>query len=105
MATDRQTATAVFPYSIQVGMAIESGTSLAEMARLHGEGVRTWWEGGSYHIDYVKSATDSRWEIRRLEYRTLARADYRAGRSCAHALATSPLGRTELEALVRDPLA
>jgi SnoaL-like domain len=82
VSPDRLSAKAVFPYSIQVGMPIESESSLASMARLHGEGVRTWWEGGVYDVSYIKDA-DGRWKIGRLEYRTLSRADYRAGRSYA----------------------
>lgn len=83
---DRLSAKAVFPYSIQVGMQIETETSLASMARLHGEGVRTWWEGGVYEISYARAAVDRNWLIRRLEYRTLSRADYRPGRSYARAI-------------------
>jgi SnoaL-like domain len=82
VSPDRLSAKAVFPYSIQVGMPIESESSLASMARLHGEGVRTWWEGGVYDVSYIKDA-DGRWKIGRREYRTLSRADYRAGRSYA----------------------
>ena len=87
VAPDRLSARAVFPFSIQVGKPIETETSLASMARLHGEGVRTWWEGGVYAVDYVKG-TDGRWKLSRLEYRTLSRADYRAGRSYAKPLDT-----------------
>jgi hypothetical protein len=36
VSSDRLSAQAVFPYSIQVGVPIESETSLASMARLHG---------------------------------------------------------------------
>jgi hypothetical protein len=85
VSADRLTAKAVFPYSIQVGMPIETESSLAGMARLHGEGVYRWWEGGVYDINYVKRQ-DGRWTIRRLEYRTLSRADYRPGRSYARAM-------------------
>jgi hypothetical protein len=91
VSPDRLSANAVFPYSIQVGMPFESETSLASMARLHGEGVRTWWEGGAYHVTYRKDASDGRWTISRLEYRTLARADYRPGRTYAAPLAVAPL--------------
>ena len=82
VSSDRLTAQAEFPYSIQVGAPVETESSLASMARLHGEGVRTWWEGGVYDVSYIKAA-DGSWRIRRLEYRTLSRADYRAGRSYA----------------------
>jgi hypothetical protein len=85
VSSDRLTARAVFPYSIQVGAPVETASSLASMARLHGEGVRTWWEGGVYDLSYVKDASGT-WRIRRLEYRTLSRADYRAGRSHARPL-------------------
>ena len=91
VSPDRLTASAVFPYSLQVGTPFESENSLASMARLHGEGVRTWWEGGAYHVTYRKDVTDGRWTISRLEYRTLARADYRPGRTYATPLAVAPL--------------
>lgn len=82
VAADASTATAVFTYSIQAGRPIESDSSLASMARLHGEGVHSWWEGGVYEVDYVKDV-DGAWKITRLAYNTLSRADYRTGRSCA----------------------
>jgi hypothetical protein len=88
VSSDRLSAQAVFPYSIQVGVPIESETSLASMARLHGEGVRTWWEGGVYAVSYVKDLAEDRWKLERLEYRTLSRADYRAGRSYARPMDT-----------------
>lgn len=83
VSADRLSATAVFPYSIRMGAPIESDSSLADMARLQGEGVRSWWEGGLYQVTYARNAADGRWTIRRLEYDTLARADYRPGRSHA----------------------
>ena len=83
VSADLLSATAIFPYSIQAGMPIESDTSLASMARLHGEGVKTWWEGGKYHVTYRRDAAEQRWRISRLEYHTLSRADYRPGRSQA----------------------
>jgi hypothetical protein len=91
VAPDRLTANAVFPYSIQVGTPFDSESSLVSMARLHGEGVRTWWEGGAYHVTYRKDVATGRWTIARLEYRTLARADYRPGRTYAVPLAIAPL--------------
>ena len=91
VSRDRLSASAVFPYSIQVGTPFESESSLASMARLHGEGVRTWWEGGAYHVTYRKDVTNGRWTISRLEYRTLARADYRPGRTYAVPIAVGPL--------------
>lgn len=83
VSADRLSATAVFPYSIQVGRPIETELSWASMARLHGEGVQTWWEGGLYRVTYRKEVGDGRWRISRLEYDTLSRADYCTGRSHA----------------------
>jgi hypothetical protein len=91
VSAGRLTATAVFPYSIQVGAPFESENSLASLARVHGEGVRTWWEGGAYHIVYRKDVTSGRWTIGRLEYRTLAQADYRPGRTYAAPIAVPRL--------------
>jgi len=91
VAADRLSAKAVFPYSIQVGVPIETESSLASMARLHGEGVKTWWEGGVYAVSYRRAAVDAPWEIRKLEYRTLARADYRPGRTYAAPIAVAPI--------------
>ena len=82
LSPDLRTATAVFPFSIQVGRPFETESSLAAMARLHGEGVRTWWEGGIYRIHYKKDAAGL-WKIHRLEYDTLSRADYRSGKRYA----------------------
>jgi carotenoid cleavage dioxygenase len=84
-------ATAVFPYSIQVGQPVESESSLASMARLQGGGVQTWWEAGAYRLTYARAAADGPWQIRRLDYNTLSRADYRSGRSYARPIAVAPL--------------
>ena len=85
---DLRSAKAVFPYSIQVGMPFETETSLAAMARLHGEGVRTWWEAGVYRVNYRKDAA-GHWKISRLEYDTLSRADYRSGKTYAQPISVS----------------
>src|SRR5262245_21109388 len=89
VSLDLRSAKAVFPYSIQVGMPFETETSLAAMARLHGEGVRTWWEGGVYRVNYRKDVA-GHWKISRLEYYTLSRADYRSGKSYAQPISVSP---------------
>lgn len=91
VSADLKSAGAVFPYSIQVGRPVESETSLAAMARLQGEGVQTWWEGGVYRLTFTRAAADAKWQIQRLEYDTLSRADYRAGRSYARSIAVAPL--------------
>lgn len=86
VSPDRLSAKAAFPYSIRVAEPVETGNSLASMARLQGEGVRAWWEGGVYDVSYARESVEDRWRIRRLEYRTLSRADYRSGRSWAKPL-------------------
>ena len=48
------------------------------MAKLCGHGGKV----GVYRIDYKKDAAGL-WKIRRLEYDTLSRADYRTGKSYA----------------------
>ncbi len=88
---DLRSAKAAFTYSIQVGTPIETESSLAAMARLHGEGVRTWWEGGVYQAAYRRDTTKSSWKISRLEYGTLSRADYRTGRSYAQPISVARL--------------
>ena len=89
ISPDRLAATAIFPYSIQVGAPMDAESSLVAMARLHGEGIQTWWEGGVYRITYQKNAADGRWQISRLEYDTLSRADWRPGRSYAQPVAVA----------------
>ncbi len=81
VAADRKTASGQFPYSIQVGTPMTGDSSLVEMARLQGQGVLHWWEGGIHEVSYVKE--DNAWKIKRLEYRVMSRADYKPGRSHA----------------------
>lgn len=90
IAHDMRSASAVLPYSIQVGKPMDETSSHVSMARSQGEGVRTWWEGGLYEISYVKHAETGAWMISRLVYNTLSRADYRAGRSYAKAITVAP---------------
>jgi hypothetical protein len=106
VAADRLSAQALFTYSIQVGAPIETESSLAAMARLHGEGARTWWEGGVYKVSYRRATADGRWQISRLEYDTLSRADYRAGRSYAMPITVERLAtRFPMDRLGPDALA
>jgi hypothetical protein len=81
VAPDRASARATFPYSMQVGTPLVSDWSLLDMARLQGQGILQWWEGGVQEVAYVKEGAE--WKIRRLEYRVLSRANYRPGRSYA----------------------
>ena len=81
VAGDRKTATGQFPYSMQVGAPMTGDSSLVEMARLQGQGIVKWWEGGVYDASYVKEADT--WKIARLDFRTTSRADYAPGRAYA----------------------
>ncbi len=81
VAADRRSANAQFAYSMQVGAPLVSDWPLLDMARLQGQGVVKWWEGGVHEVSYVKEGTD--WKIRRLEYRVLSKANYKPGRSYA----------------------
>jgi len=81
VAEDRRTATGQFPYSMQVGTPMTGNSSLVEMARLQGEGIVKWWEGGIYEASYVKVGES--WKINRLEYRAASKADYKPGRTYA----------------------
>lgn len=87
LSEDGRSARGRFTYSIQVGAAIDDDSVLVKMARLHGEGIRKWWEGGIYEVTYVKHGS---WKIARLEHRALARADYEPGSSHARPVAVAP---------------
>lgn len=67
IAPDRLSAKARFPYSIKAGAPLEGESSLLDMARLHGEGVARWREGGICEAEYVKEG--QAWKIKKLEYR------------------------------------
>lgn len=94
VSADRLSASAVFPYSIRMGAPVETVTSHADMARVHGDAVQAWWEGGVYHIAYRRDSVQSRWRIGRLEYETLSRADYRAGRTYALPITVPAIAKT-----------
>ena len=81
VAPDRKSAKARFPYSIQVGRPLSSDSQLMAMARLQGQGIMYWWEGGTYEVSYVKNAES--WKIKRLDYQVISKADYKPGRSYA----------------------
>jgi hypothetical protein len=81
VSADRLSASGQFPYSIQVGAPMTGDSSLVEMARLQGEGIVKWWEGGICEVSYVK--VDNAWKISRLEYRVVSKADYKPGRMYA----------------------
>jgi hypothetical protein len=81
VAPDRKSAKAQFPYSMQVGAPMIEDSQLVQMARLQGEGIVKWWEGGTHELFCVKDGNG--WKIKRLEYRVAAKADYKPGRSYA----------------------
>jgi len=92
VAPDCKSATGRFLYSIQVGIPIQSESSLVAMARLHGEGIRKWWEGGTQEVRYVKEGTN--WKIKRIEYRVESKTDYRPGRSYARSIEVPAFTKT-----------
>ena len=81
VAKDRKSARGQFPFSMQVGKPMNDDSPLVKMARLQGQGIVKWWEGGIYEAFYVKIGET--WKIKRLEYQVSAKADYRPGRSHA----------------------
>ena len=93
VAIDRRAASARFTYSMQVGTPIISDSQLVKMARLHGEGIMKWWEGGIYEISYVKDVKYGDWKIKRLEHRVLSKAYYRPGRSYARPISVPPFSK------------
>jgi len=93
IAEDGLSARARFPYSIQVGAPIQDDSVLVQMARLHGEGIRKWWEGGIYEITYIKDTKEGIWKIARIEHRVLARADYKPGSSHAKPISVPPFNK------------
>jgi uncharacterized protein (TIGR02246 family) len=94
VAEDRESATAQFPYSIQVGAPMPTNSSLVQMARLHGEGILKWCESGSYEISYTRCRKEGSWKIAKLEYRVSSKTDYRPGRAYANPISVPPFERT-----------
>lgn len=92
IAGDRKTATARFPYSLQIGAPMMDDSSFVSMARLQGEGIIHWWESGTHEIAYSKE--NGGWKIRSLEYRTVSTADYKPGRSYAIPIAVASFTKT-----------
>ena len=94
VAADRLSATAQFPYSIQVGALIASDSQLVKMARLHGEGIMKWCEGGIYEASYAKDAEDGGWKIKKLEYRVLSKTNYRPGKTNSSPISVPQFAKT-----------
>jgi hypothetical protein len=94
VASDRLSASAQFPYSIQVGAPMAPDSQLVNMARLHGEGILKWCEAGSYEASYAKDSKDGGWKIKRLEYRVSSQTDYKPGRSYARPVSVPAFAQT-----------
>jgi hypothetical protein len=92
VAPDRKSANARFAYSMQVGAPIISDLTLVEMARLQGQGILKWWEGGIHEASFVKNGGS--WKIKRLEYRAASKANYIPGRSYARPIDVPALSKT-----------
>ncbi len=85
VAPDQKSAKARFTYSIQAGHPMDMDSSLVRMARLQGEGIIKYWEGGVCEMALVSD--NGSWKIKHLEYKTISRADYRPGRNYANPVA------------------
>lgn len=94
VAEDRESAKAQFPYSIQVGAPMRSNSSLAQMARLQGEGIVKWCENGIYDISFSRCGEDGDWKIAKLEYRVSSKTDYRPGRAYANPISVPQFAKT-----------
>jgi hypothetical protein len=77
VATDRQSAKALFWFSMRVGSPMDSESTLVQMARLQGQGIVHWWESGIYDNSYVKIGNV--WRIKRIIYTTLLQANPASG--------------------------
>lgn len=92
IAEDLKSADGRFPYSIQAGRPLDGDSSLVAMARLQGEGIAKWWEGGICRASCVKAGGS--WKIKRLEYLASAKADYRPGRAYARPIEVPAFAKT-----------
>jgi hypothetical protein len=92
VAADRKSAKARFHCFMQAGAPVASESSLMEMARLQGQGILQWWEGGVYENSYVKDGDI--WKIKKLDYRAIWQADYALGWSYARPGYVPPFSKT-----------
>ena len=91
VAQDRKSAKARFPYSMQVGTPMVSDSVLVQMARLQGEGVMKWWEGGTYDAAYVKNGDV--WKIKKLDFRTTYQARHVPGQAYSKPISVPPFSK------------
>ncbi len=94
VAADRLSAKAQFPYSIQVGIPMAPDSQLVQMARLQGEGILKWCEGGCYEIAYARDTTSGSWKISRLEHRVVSSTNYKPGRTHAEPVSVPQFAMT-----------
>ncbi len=92
VAPDRKTAQARFHCLMQARTRDTSEFPMMEMARLQGQGILQWWEGGVYEISYVKYRDT--WKIKKLDYRTMWQADYALGRTYGKPGVVPPFSKT-----------
>jgi hypothetical protein len=110
IATDRKSAKARFHCLMQVGAQVVPDFPMMEMARLQGQGILQWWEGGIYENSYMKDRDV--WKIKRLDYRAIWQADYALGwayakrgyiRHFSKTYPEDPTGPDKLIALEAEP--
>jgi hypothetical protein len=92
IAADRNTAIARFHCLMQARAPVDPDSPHLDMARLQGQDIVQWWEGGIYENTYVKHG--SVWKIQRLEYRPVWQADYAQGRAYGRPGYIRPFART-----------
>jgi hypothetical protein len=92
IAPDRKSAKARFHCLMQAGVQWVSDSPMMEMARLQGQGILQWWEGGVYENSYVRDG--SIWKIKRLDYRAIWQADYALGWAYAKPGYIPPFSKT-----------
>lgn len=92
VAPDRKSAKAQFPYSMLVGTPMTGDSQLVKMARLQGDGIVKWWEGGIHKASYVKDGDN--WKIKKMEYCVAAKASYKPGRAHARPIEVARFSKT-----------
>lgn len=92
VSADRLSASGQFSYSMQVGTPMTGDSSLVGMARLQGEGIVKWWEGGICDLSCVKVGEG--WKIRRLDYKAVSKANYRPGQTYAKPISEPLFSKT-----------
>ena len=95
VAPDRKFARARFHCCRQAWARDLSEFPMMAMARLQGQGILQWREGGLYENSYVRDGDI--WRVKRLDYRPIWQADCALGRSCARPGCLPPFATTYRE--------